>query len=82
MTIPPGPCLCVAIRLKWEALGTSLVVQWLGLHAFTAKGVGSIPDWGTKIWPPKKKEGGIVTVVKSLKSGARLQGSKTVYLLL
>ena len=53
--VPPGPCLCAAISLKWEALGTSLVVQWLGLHAFTAKGVGSIPDWGTKIWPPKKK---------------------------
>ena len=30
-------------------LGNSLVVQWLGLHAFTAEGVGSIPDQGTKI---------------------------------
>ena len=27
----------------------SLVVQWLGLHAFTAKGVGSVPGQGTKI---------------------------------
>ena len=28
--------------------GNSLVVhQWLGLHAFTAKGVGSIPGWET-----------------------------------
>ena len=25
-----------------------LMVQWLGLHAFTAKGLGSIPGWGTK----------------------------------
>ena len=25
------------------------MVQWLGLHAFTAKGKGSIPGWGTKI---------------------------------
>ena len=27
----------------------SLVVQWLGLHASTAGGTGSIPGWGTKI---------------------------------
>ena len=26
-----------------------LVVQWLGLHAFTAEGPGSIPGWGTRI---------------------------------
>ena len=29
--------------------GNSLMVQWLGLHAFTAKGPGSIPGQGTKI---------------------------------
>ena len=29
--------------------GNSLVVQWLGHHAFTAKGTGSIPCGGTKI---------------------------------
>ena len=27
----------------------SLVVQWLGLSAFTAKGMGSTPGRGTKI---------------------------------
>ena len=27
----------------------SLVVQWLGRHAFTAKFLGSIPFWITKI---------------------------------
>ena len=27
----------------------SLVVQWLALGAFTAKGPGSVPGWGTKI---------------------------------
>ena len=27
----------------------SLVVQWLGLSAFTAKTTGSTPGWGTKI---------------------------------
>ena len=26
-----------------------LVVQWLGLCAFTTKGLGLIPGWGTKI---------------------------------
>ena len=29
--------------------GNSLVVKWLGLCAFTAKGLGSIPGRGTKI---------------------------------
>ena len=33
-----------------------LAVQWLGLHAFTAKGAGSIPGWGTKI--PQAAPGG------------------------
>ena len=27
----------------------SLVVQWLGFHILTAKGLGSISGWGTKI---------------------------------
>ena len=30
-------------------LGTSAVVQWLGLWGSIAGGVGSIPGWGTKI---------------------------------
>ena len=29
--------------------GTSLVVQWLKLHASTAVGMGLIPRWGTKV---------------------------------
>ena len=40
--------------------GTSLAVQWLGLHASTARGMGSIPGRGTKILHatprPKKKK--------------------------
>ena len=32
-----------------ESLGTSLVVHWLALSAFTAGGSASVPDWGTKI---------------------------------
>ena len=27
----------------------SLVVEWLGLHAFTAMGPGAIPGWGARI---------------------------------
>ena len=38
----------------------SLAVQWLGLHAFTTEGAGSIPDQGTKIpratWCGHKKK--------------------------
>ena len=37
-----------------------MVVQWLGLRAFTAKGKGSVPSRGTKIASlavrPKKRE--------------------------
>ena len=45
------------IRLnKWN----SPVVQWLGLHAFTAKGMGLIPGRGAKIpqakWCGQKKK--------------------------
>ena len=36
-------------KTKIEDLGNSLVVQWLGLCTFTAKGPGSIPGRGTKI---------------------------------
>ena len=42
--------------------GTPLVVQWLGLHAFSARGSGSIPGWGFKIsqarlvWKKKKSK--------------------------
>ena len=38
---------------------TSLAVQWLGLHAFTKSGTGSIPGQGTEIpqsaWCPAPK---------------------------
>ena len=35
--------------LKWVKRGSSLVVQCLGLRAFTAEGPGLIPGRGTKI---------------------------------
>ena len=38
----------------------SLAVQWLGVHALTAEGPGSIPSRGTKIseavWRRQKKK--------------------------
>ena len=35
--------------VKGIELGNSLAVQWLGLHAFTSEGLGSIPGQGPKI---------------------------------
>ena len=40
--------ILLSLRVDWSA-GTSLVVQWLGLHASNAGGAGSIPGPGTKI---------------------------------
>ena len=41
-------------------MGNSLAVQWLGLHAFTAQGLSSIPGRVTKIpqvgWHGQKKK--------------------------
>lgn len=34
---------------KYDLLENFLVVQWLRLHTFTAKGAGSIPGQGAKI---------------------------------
>ena len=39
----------VITRLLKRPRGNSLVVQWLGLSAFTAESLGSIPGQGTKI---------------------------------
>ena len=43
------------LKKCWEFLA----VQWLGVGAFTAEGLGSIPSWGTKIpqamWHSQKK---------------------------
>ena len=41
--------------------GNSLEVQWSGPCTFTAEGMGSTPDWGTKIlqalrWGQKNKQ--------------------------
>ena len=47
------------MELERRSLGNSLAVQWLGLRAFTAEGLGSIPGQGTKIphtmWHSQKK---------------------------
>ena len=36
-------------RKHFKNVFPSLAVQWLGLHAFTAKDAGSIPGWGAEI---------------------------------
>ena len=41
-------CLAHAYQ-KEQTLHSSLVVQWLGFRAFTAKGLDSVPGRGTKI---------------------------------
>ena len=47
---------------------TSLVVQWLRLHASSARGMGLIPGWGTKIphamWPKNLKNKYFLKVIK------------------
>ena len=40
---------------KTKTGGTSLVVQWLRLHAPNAGGLGSIPDQGTRSLSPQLK---------------------------
>ena len=37
------------IFIREKPFGNSLAVQWLGRHAFTAEGMGLIPDQETKI---------------------------------
>ena len=39
----------ISVWYQDKQAGTSLVVQWLRLHAVNAEGVGSIPGQGTKI---------------------------------
>ena len=54
--------LAVWIYFKLEFQGNSLVVQWLGLFTFAAKGPGSVPGQGTKIlqatwvWPKNQSQ--------------------------
>ena len=47
-------------HFKVKVVGTSLVVQWLGLQASTAESTGSNPGQGINIlhtmWPKKKKK--------------------------
>ena len=47
----------VITRVLKRARENSLVVQWLGLHAFTAEGLGSIPNQEIlqAMWHGKKR---------------------------
>ena len=40
-------------RRRWQGQGTSLVVQWLSLHAPNAGGLGLIPSQGTRSHMPQ-----------------------------
>ena len=44
-----------SFKTQTKYCGTSLAVQWLGLHASTAGGPGSIPGLGTKILPAPQR---------------------------
>lgn len=54
-------------RVKHE--GNSLLVHWLGFHAFTAEGPGSIYGWGDKI--PEAMQCGTL-ILKQQKTEMRL----------
>ena len=60
ITLPTGKrAFLTHALLLGMLLGTSLVVQWLGFHAFTAGDTGSIPGQAAKILQatqPKKKK--------------------------
>ena len=47
-------------RHRKQTYRVSLALQWLGLRAFTAEGMGSIPGRGTKVphtsWRDQKKK--------------------------
>ena len=44
---------------KGECLGASLVVQWLGFHAPSAGGLGSIPGQETSSHMPQLRPGAV-----------------------
>ena len=63
LNLTPGfSCRIILGRVKsrWQILGISLLVQWLGLYTFTAEDSGSIPGQGTRIlrvvWHDQKKK--------------------------
>ena len=68
--LSPFQLIFVTSVLGKNTLGNSLVVQWLGLHAITTTGPGSIHCWGTKI--PQASQWG----KKETKEGCREEGRK------
>ena len=72
-----SPFLNVSSQLLGRISENSLMVQWLGLHAFTAEGIRSIPGEGTEIpqavWCSPKKP---------LKSQKARLGMATVHLII
>ena len=69
LTVRLDPLVCVCfVGLKIPVLGTSLVVQWLRLHAPNARGLGSIPGQGTR---------SRMLQLKILHVATRIQGATT-----
>ena len=70
-------------HIKNLDLGTSLVVQWLGLGAFTAMAPGSIPGRGAKIpkacsmAKKKKKEKKNTWILSSREKDGRVRSNWT-----
>ena len=66
---------------NWR-LRTSLLVQWFGLHALTAEGMGSIPSQGTQIpqaaWHSQKKKKPTETALKACLSPVLLMINRLV----
>ena len=60
---------------RQENRGNSLVVQWLGLCAFTAEGVGLIPGRGTKISQPAHR----AAKKNKIKRGKKRQESRNAF---
>ena len=61
----------------YQYVWSSLVVQWLGLDAFTAVILGSIPVWGAKIphtVQPRKKRCVSMYIVESEAEGRERKG--------
>ena len=90
----PHRCSEQKVIKHWVRRGNSLVVQWLGLSAFIAVAVGSIPGSGTKIpqatqcsWKRKRKKksgqnGALQTYTRADIMGSCLQKIHFLFLLL
>ena len=57
---------CLIVEAKYITPGMSPEVQWLKLHTSTARSIGLIPSWGSKI-------------LHAMQSGKKQNKTKTQY---